>query len=128
MKTIAIVEDNPDNMLLAKVLLQDAFQLHEYTTGGAAITGILHSPPDLILMDISLPDIDGIEVMRRFRASRRLSDIPMIALTAHAMKGDKEQLLAAGFDFYNAKPLLDIDVLLNAIDSFLGESVVTLIK
>ena len=121
-KTIAVVEDNPDNRLLLRVLLQERFRLREYADGESAASGIVGDPPDLVLMDISLPDIGGIEVLHRIRHSGRLARLPVIALTAHAMVGDRERFLAAGFDFYVSKPILGLDQLLNPIEMLLTRS------
>lgn len=119
---IAIVEDNPDNMLLARVLLQDRYQLQEYTDGRAAINGIISNPPCLVLMDISLPEIDGVTVMQRLRSETNLSGLPIVALTAHAMVGDKQRFLAAGFDYYISKPILGSSQLIEPIEQLLGRN------
>ncbi|NND60009.1 MAG: response regulator [Gammaproteobacteria bacterium] len=119
MKTIALVEDNPDNMLLLRVLLKGHFVLHEYENGPEAARGIVERPPDLVLMDISLPEMDGVEVMKHIRTHKTLDSLPIVALTAHAMVGDREKYLAEGFDFYIPKPILDEDQLLGPISRFL---------
>lgn len=118
-KCIAVVEDNPDNMLLVRIMLADRYTLREFTTGEGAYSGILRQPPDLILMDITLPDTDGVSVMQRLRQHAQAAEIPMVALTAHAMRGDREHLLAAGFDFYIAKPVVDARVLQDAVAQYL---------
>ena len=120
-KTIAVVEDNPDNLLLARILLGDSYHLNEYTTGKAALNGIMKNPPDLVLMDISLPDIDGVTIMKRLRAKKQFVHLPVFAVTAHAMRGDRERFLKAGFDYYMSKPLIDSKALLYAIETFIGE-------
>jgi CheY-like chemotaxis protein len=119
MKKIAVVEDNPDNRLLLQVILEGQFELAEYADGVSALSGITASPPDIVLMDISLPGMDGEEVLGRLRADPALRDIPAIALTAHAMVGDRERLLQAGFDDYVTKPVVDEVVLLDAIERLL---------
>ena len=119
MKKIAVVEDNPDNRLLLQVILEGQFELDEYVDGVSAVSGITLSPPDLVLMDISLPGMDGEEVLGRLRADPALRDLPAIALTAHAMVGDRERLLQAGFDDYVTKPVVDEAVLLDAIERLL---------
>jgi len=116
MKRIAIVEDNRDNRLLLRAIIDDRYDLVEYATGRVALDGIRADPPDLILLDISLPEMDGTEVLRRLRADPALSHIPAIALTAHAMRGMRERLLAEGFDGYVVKPIVDEVELLATID------------
>ena len=115
MRRIALVEDNPDNRLLVQAILDDAYEIDEYETGVEALGGIGTSPPDLVLLDISLPGMDGTEVLRRLRADARLREIPVIALTAHAMSGDREKYLDMGFDAYVTKPIVDENVLLGEI-------------
>jgi CheY-like chemotaxis protein len=115
MKKIAVVEDNPDNRLLVQVMLESEYQVVEYETGIAALEGLPRDKPDLVLLDVSLPEMDGTEVLRRLRVDPALSRLPVIALTAHAMAGDREKYLAAGFDDYVSKPIVDEQVLLEAI-------------
>ena len=119
MKKIAVVEDNPDNRLLVQVILEPLYEVVEYETGFAALEGLPKSKPDLILLDISLPGMDGAEVLRRIRADPQLSALPVIALTAHAMAGDREKFLLAGFNDYVTKPIVDENVLLHAIQQLL---------
>lgn len=112
---IAVVEDNPDNRLLVSAILDDRYELSEYETGQEAIEGLPKNPPDLVLLDISLPEMDGTEVLAWIRKQPQFVRLPVIALTAHAMAGDREKYLAAGFNDYVTKPILDEDVLLEAI-------------
>lgn len=119
-RRIAIVEDNADNRLLLSALLGDDHDLDEYEDGPAALAGLPQALPDLILLDISLPGMEGPEVLRRLRADPRLRSIPVIALTAHAMSGDRERFLADGFDDYVTKPIVDESVLYAAIRRLLG--------
>ncbi len=121
-RTIALVEDNPDNRLLVQAILDDRFDIVEYETGADAVAGIPADPPDLVLLDISLPEMDGTEVLARIREIPELADLPVIALTAHAMAGDRERYLGAGFDDYVTKPIVDEDVLLGAIERWLKPS------
>jgi CheY-like chemotaxis protein len=104
---VAVVEDNPDNRLLVRALLEDRYDLVEYGHGREALAGLARTPVDLVLMDISLPEMDGCEVLRRLRADPRLARLPVIALTAHAMAGDREKFLGAGFDGYVTKPIVE---------------------
>jgi len=120
MATIAVVEDNPDNRLLVQAILEDHYEIVEYETGAEALEGFQSAVPDLVLLDISLPGMDGTEVLRRMKADVRLSRLPVIALTAHAMAGDRERYLAQGFDEYLTKPIVDEEVLLQAIASRIG--------
>jgi CheY-like chemotaxis protein/HPt (histidine-containing phosphotransfer) domain-containing protein len=118
-KSIAVVEDNADNRLLVDAILGDRFELHEYETGSDALDGMARHRPDLVLLDVSLPGMDGIEVVARLRSDAALADVPIVALTAHAMTGDRERYLAAGFDAYVAKPIVDENVLIDAIERLL---------
>lgn len=115
MKKIALVEDNADNRLLVEVVLGDLFEVVSYENGPEGLAGFAQDKPDLILLDISLPKMDGNEVLRRIRADEATRGLPVIALTAHAMAGDREKYLAAGFDDYVTKPILDEEVLISAI-------------
>src|SRR5947207_7767177 len=121
MKKIAVVEDNPDNRLLVRVILESPYEVVEYETGFAALDGLPKEKPDLVLLDISLPELDGGEVLRRMRADPALRRLPVIALTAHAMAGDREKYLAAGFNDYVSKPIVEEQVLLDAIRKHLPE-------
>jgi two-component system cell cycle response regulator DivK len=116
MRKIAVVEDNPDNRLLVKVILEPVYEVVEYETGLAALEDLAKQKPDLVLLDVSLPEMDGTEVLARIRAEPALRALPVIALTAHAMAGDREKYLAAGFDDYVTKPIVDETLLLGAIE------------
>jgi len=120
MRTIAIIEDNEDNRLLLKGILEDFFALQEFEAGPQAIAALPTAPPDLILLDISLPGMDGIAVLEKLRGIPATAGVPAIALTAHAMEGDRERFLAAGFDEYVAKPIVDETHLLTAIQRSLS--------
>jgi CheY-like chemotaxis protein len=115
MKRIALVEDNADNRLLVHAILEDLYELDDYETGVDALGGLQADTPDLVLLDISLPGMDGTEVLRRIRADEQVRRLPVIALTAHAMAGDREKYLAMGFDAYVTKPIVDEEVLLGEI-------------
>jgi CheY-like chemotaxis protein len=117
---IAVVEDNPDNRLLVSAILDDQYDLSEYESGAEVIAGLAQNPPDLVLLDISLPEMDGTEVLAWIREQAQFEKLPVIALTAHAMAGDREKYLAAGFNDYVTKPILDEDVLLEAIQRCLS--------
>lgn len=116
-----IVEDNQDNReLLIKILKVKGFRLIEAVDGEDALQKVSIERPDLILMDISIPKIDGYEVTRRLKNQPDFQDIPIIALTAHAMKGDREKALKAGCDGYITKPI-NIRELPNQVIDFLKE-------
>ncbi|HUH12974.1 MAG TPA: response regulator, partial [Longimicrobiales bacterium] len=101
--------------------LEDLYEISEYESGRAALEGVVGDVPDLVLLDISLPEMDGTEVLARMKVDRVLRTVPVIALTAHAMAGDRERYIAAGFDEYVAKPIYEEEVLLSAIRRCLGE-------
>lgn len=106
MARILICEDTPANMMLVLTLLESVG--HTTFQADRALPGIeiaLHEPLDLILMDVQMPGMDGIEATRILRADPRTQNVPILALTALAMKGDRERLLAAGFDGYIEKPI-----------------------
>jgi two-component system cell cycle response regulator DivK len=121
MASVAIVEDNADNRLLLQAILGDQFDLVEYENGVDALSGFARSRPDLVLLDISLPGMDGNEILHRIRRDKTLQDLPVIALTAHAMAGDREKFLAAGFDDYITKPIVDETQLFTSIKRLLGK-------
>ena len=106
MAQVLVVEDNEKNMKLFRDVLQAAgYDTLEASTAGQALDLAATNRPDLVLMDIQLPDMDGLEALRRLRADERTSTMPIVALTALAMEGDRERFLAAGFDGYVSKPV-----------------------
>ena len=114
-RKIAVVEDNPDNRLLVRALLEEFYDISEFETGLEAMESLPGDLPDLILLDISLPEMDGIQVLRWIREHHALKGIPVVALTAHAMEGDREKYLSEGFDDYLTKPIIDENLLLESI-------------
>ena len=103
---ILVVEDNELNMKLFRdVLLATGYRALEATTGGEAVDLAVRHTPDLVLLDIQLPDVDGVDVLRRLRTDDRTAAIPVLAVTAQARRGDRERFLAEGFDGYVSKPL-----------------------
>jgi len=102
---VLVVEDNPDNMRTARALLNDRYQIIEATDGKTGVEQARTHQPDIILMDIALPVMDGLEALAAIRADESLRHIPVIAATASAMKGDRETILAHGFDGYISKPI-----------------------
>jgi two-component system, cell cycle response regulator DivK len=103
---ILVVEDNERNMKLVRDVLQaTGYTTIEASSGEAALALAAERAPDLVLMDIQLPDIDGVEALRRLRADERTAAVRVLALTAQAMHGDRERFLEAGFDGYVSKPV-----------------------
>jgi two-component system, cell cycle response regulator DivK len=119
MKKILIVEDVELNRDLIVQLLEDDFEIFTAVDGAEGIQLAERERPDLILMDLSLPVIDGWEATRRIKANAALKHTPIIALTAHAMRGDEEKARQSGCDDYLSKPL-DEDVLFAKLAKFLG--------
>lgn len=118
--TILYVEDNPDNRLLVKrILLAEDYSLLEAIDGKDALNVLETEHPDLILMDINMPDMDGYTLTAKIKSLPGFERIPILALTANVMRGDKEKTLEAGCDGYIQKPL-DIDQLTREIDKFLS--------
>lgn len=106
MPRILLVEDNDDNReMLSRRLARRGYEVLEATDGEQAIAMAGNQSPDVVLMDISLPVLDGLEATQRLKASPGTRDIPVIALTAHAMSGDRERAIAAGCDDYDIKPI-----------------------
>ena len=122
MNTVAVVEDNADNRLLLQAILDGLYDVVEYENGVDALAGLTAHLPDLVLLDISLPGMDGNEILARIRADEGLRRLPVIALTAHAMAGDREKYLAAGFNDYITKPIVDETLLLGAMGKWIAAS------
>ena len=103
---VLVVDDNEKNLKLARHVLRHAgIDTLEAGTAGDAIAVAVERLPDVILMDIRMPDMDGIEAVRLLKDDARTAAIPVVALTSFAMKGDRERFLAAGFDGYIEKPI-----------------------
>ena len=106
MTTALIIEDNQNNLELIRFILEQAhYKTRFAVTGLEGVQQVLSIPPDFVILDIQLPDINGLEVLMRIRASKVGKDIPIIAMTSYAMSGDKEKLLAAGCTAYIEKPI-----------------------
>lgn len=117
---ILVVEDNEKNMKLFRdVLVAMGYRTLEATTGADAVVLASEHTPDLVLMDIQLPDLDGVQALQRLRADARTATIPIVALTAQAMQGDRERFLAAGFDGYMSKPV-DVHDLIETVRRHCG--------
>jgi two-component system cell cycle response regulator DivK len=120
--TILYVEDNPDNrMLVRRILLSEDYKLLEATDAFHALEVLKSEKPDLILMDINMPDMDGYTLTAKIKATPGFEHTPILALTANVMRGDKERTLEAGCDGYIQKPL-DLDELLREVERFLARS------
>jgi len=116
---ILYVEDNPENrLLIRRVLNAEGYSVSEAESAIQAIRVVNEQMPDLILMDINMPDIDGYELTAHLKAQSNLKQIPIIAMTANALKGDRERSLAAGCDGYIEKPV-NVDTLTDQIGHFL---------
>ncbi len=116
---VLYIEDNPGNRtLVQRILLVEDYDVFEAEDGPTGIEIALREKPDLILMDMNLPDIDGYELTRRIRAIPELAHVPIIAMTANVMQGDREKTLAAGCSGYIPKPI-DVDELPNQVARFL---------
>jgi CheY-like chemotaxis protein len=119
MPKILLVEDNEMNRdMLSRRLMRKDYTVVCATDGLEAVTMAASEQPDLILMDMRLPEIDGWEATRRIKSAPETGSIPVIALTAHAMAGDREQALAAGCDDYDSKPI-DLKRLMGKIEALL---------
>ena len=119
-KVILIVEDEPKNLKLLRDLLRvSGYTTIEATDGEQGVELAKARKPDLILMDIQMPVMDGLEATRILKADATTKNIPVLALTSYAMKGDKEKILEAGCDGYLAKPL-DIKELLKKVTEYLS--------
>ena len=120
--TILYVEDNPENRLLIRRILQaEGYTVLEASNAYQAIDLVKTENPDLILMDINLPEMDGYTLTARLKTMPKLSTVPIIALTANVMRGDRERTLEAGCDGYIQKPI-DVDALPIQINRFLKEA------
>jgi len=120
--TILYVEDNPDNrMLVRRILLSEDYSLLEATNAAEALETLKTAKPDLILMDINMPDMDGYTLTAKIKAMPGFEKMPILAITANVMRGDKEKVLDAGCDGYIQKPI-DFDELLREVERFTSRS------
>ncbi len=122
-RKILVVEDNDMNMQLVEFLLEEGgYAIVKAASGEEALAITRNSDngaPDLILMDIHLPGMDGLSVVRAMKADERTARVPILALTAHAMRGDKDRFLEAGCDGYISKPI-DVKTFIQSIEKYLG--------
>jgi CheY-like chemotaxis protein/two-component sensor histidine kinase len=113
---VALVEDHPSTRVMMEAMLEP-HRVTCYDSGAAALQRVPNTRPDVVIMDISLPDMSGINVMRALRSSVSTRNVPIIALSAHAMSGDREKFLAAGFDAYFSKPIDDSVAFQRAVEA-----------
>lgn len=119
MPRILYIEDDANNRLLVKrILLSEGIDVEEADNAHKGIQMAVKNPPDLILMDISMPDMDGLTATMEIRNIPEISSIPIVALTANVMQGDKERTLNAGCDGYIGKPI-DVDTFVDQISQYL---------
>lgn len=124
MQRLLVVEDDEDSRDLVEALLDGVYDCETYADGFSALERLrdpARPPPDALLLDISLPAMDGVELLRRVREESRLAVLPAVALTAHAMKDDEQRFLAAGFDAYVSKPIVDEEVLLRTLAGLMAK-------
>jgi len=121
MSTILIVEDNEKNMKLVRDILRHAgHETLEAATGIEGVSLAVAKRPDLVLMDIQLPDIDGIEALRRIREERALDAMPVIAVSASVMPDDQQKIVTSGFDAFVTKPI-NLKQFLDTVQRFLTQ-------
>lgn len=119
---ILCIEDNPQNIRLVRKILSIAgYEVIEALDATSGLYAIEHQQPDLVLMDVNLPDMDGLEVTEQLRQNPKYSALPIIALTANAMHGDRERCFEAGCNGYVPKPITKRE-LLNTVAQFLRQS------
>jgi two-component system cell cycle response regulator DivK len=116
---ILYVEDNPENrLLIRRILGAEGYTVHDAYSATKAIELLQSLQPDLILMDINMPEMDGYTLTAKIRSLPKMGSVPIVALTANVMKGDRERSLEAGCDGYIQKPI-DIDTISSQIDHFM---------
>ncbi|OGA02853.1 MAG: histidine kinase [Betaproteobacteria bacterium RIFCSPLOWO2_02_FULL_62_17] len=121
-KTILIVEDNENNMMLVRDVLQmKGYTVLEATTGTEGVRLAIEARPDLVLMDIQLPDIDGITALAQIRADESAKKIPLLAVSASVMPDEKQKIVSSGFDAYITKPL-NMKSFVETVEKFIGKA------
>jgi two-component system cell cycle response regulator DivK len=121
MTKLLLVEDNEDNRdMLSRRLIRKGYQVALAVDGQEGVNMATAEPPDLVLMDMSLPILDGYEATKQLKSSAQTAKIPVLALTAHAMAGDREKALAAGCDDYDTKPV-EFNRLIGKIEALLAK-------
>jgi CheY-like chemotaxis protein len=120
MKTILVADDNEPSRVLIREVLQARYRIVEARDGVEALDQVSETTPDLLLADIEMPGLDGFALLSRLRQNPRFASLPVVALTAYAMQGDRERALAAGFNAYITKPI-NAPALRREIQQLLGE-------
>jgi two-component system cell cycle response regulator DivK len=119
MPRVLYIEDDANNRLLVRrILMASGFEVDEAESAVTGIAKALSTPPDLILMDISMPGMDGLTATRRMRDTQSIAHIPIVALTANVMEGDRERALGAGCDGYIGKPI-NVDTFVDELTQYL---------
>ena len=122
MNQILIAEDNPVNRELLRELLESrGYSVTEASNGQEALRSIEQSRPDILLLDLDMPVLDGFGAVRKIRENPSLASLPVVAVTAYAMQGDREKVLTSGFDGYLSKPIQS-RLLFEELDRFLGKT------
>ena len=122
MKTVLIAEDNPTNRELLRELLEiRGYTVTEACNGQEALASVEQAPPDILLLDIGMPVLDGFAVVRKLRENPRFTSLPVVAVTAYAMQGDREKIMNSGFDGYLSKPV-NSSSLVQELDRLLAHS------
>ncbi|MEP6836315.1 MAG: response regulator [Gemmatimonas sp.] len=121
--TILVVEDNEDNRIIYGTMLRaHGFVVHEATSAEPAIASVKRTPPDLVLMDIGLPAMDGVEATRLLKSDPATANIPVLALTAHALLSERQRAMQAGVDGYLVKPI-GVAALIREVERALGQAI-----
>lgn len=120
--TILYVEDDPNNrMLIRRVLMAEGFHVLDAASAVEALNVVASDRPDLVLMDINMPDIDGLTLTAQLKQIPHMANVPIVAVTANVMRGDRERTLEAGCDGYLQKPI-DVDALPRQVNQFIQEA------
>lgn len=120
--TILYVEDDPNNrMLIRRVLMAEGFHVLDAASAAEALNVVASERPDLVLMDINMPDVDGLTLTSQLKQLPHLANVPIVAVTANVMRGDRERTLEAGCDGYLQKPI-DVDALPRQVNQFIQEA------
>jgi CheY-like chemotaxis protein len=123
MPSVAIIDDNADVLALFRTLIDPFHDVRTYADAASALAGMKKDKPDVVLLDISLGDASGVDVLRQLRGHPGLESVPVIAVTAHSQRVERAKFLSEGFTDYVAKPVTDPGVLLAVIETALrGES------
>lgn len=120
MKTIFLIDDDQDSNIILTSYLEDQWRVYAFQEWEAALNEMEKEVPDMIFLDISLPDISGVEVLNRIRENKRFQHVKIVALTGYSLPKDRENFLKQGFDDYLSKPILNESVIINLIKKWLS--------